>query len=225
MPIFRLTEEIIFPHPSLADDDGILAVGGDLSVDRLLLAYENGIFPWYSDDQPIIWWSPDPRLVLFPKKIKISKSMKKIIKKGIFKITYDKCFSDVIDNCKNTRESTWITDDVMNAYINMHNRGFAHSVEAWQEGQLVGGLYGVSIGKCFFGESMFTKVSNASKAAFIDLTKNLIDRDFSIIDCQQETDHLKSLGAEIISRKKFLDIIKIDTKYSLFASNWKILNR
>ncbi|MEN8904324.1 MAG: leucyl/phenylalanyl-tRNA--protein transferase [Clostridiales bacterium] len=225
MPIFRLTEELVFPHPSLAEDEGVLAVGGDLSVDRLLLAYKNGIFPWYSDNQPIIWWSPDPRFVLFPKKIKISKSMKKVIRKNIFKITYDNCFSEVINKCMELRiDSTWITDEMLIAYINLHKMGFAHSVEVWKNNKLVGGLYGVSIGKCFFGESMFSTESNSSKYALIHMAKKLDERDFLIIDCQQETEHLRTLGSESIPREAFLNIIKEGTNASSFASNWRIMN-
>ncbi len=210
MPIFRLSDDLIFPHPSLAEEDGLLAVDGDLSPERLILAYRSGIFPWFSEDEPILWWSPDPRFILYPKDIKISHSMKKLLKKNTYKISFDTCFRDVISNCSNLRREsgTWITNDMIEAYCKLHELGYAHSVEAWYEDKLVGGLYGISIGKCFFGESMFSTMSNASKAAFITLCKKLEEKEYVMVDCQVYTEHLESLGAVNISREKFLEIVE-----------------
>lgn len=216
MPVYTLPEDLIFPHPKLAREDGLLAVGGDLSIERLFLAYSNGIFPWYSDGEPILWWSPNPRFVLFPQDIKISKSMKKILKKGMYKVTYDTCFRDVIYNCGKMREEnegTWITEDMLEAYCRLHEEGYAHSVEVWHEEELVGGLYGVSIGKCFFGESMFSKMSNTSKIALITLSKDLLAKRFTLIDCQIYTKHLESMGAVKISRDEFLRLLKDSVKH------------
>lgn len=221
MPIFQLTNDIVFPHPSLANQDGILAVGGDLSVERLLLAYANGIFPWFSEDQPIIWWSPDPRFILFPKDIRISKSMKKFLKKNLYKITFDTSFEKVISLCANLRaNNTWITAEMMKSYIMLHKLGFAHSVEVWYENSLVGGLYGVSLGDCFFGESMFSTMDNASKTALILLCEKLIQKDFFLIDCQIYSKHLESLGAVNIPRDDFLKYLKAAANKKTLIGNW-----
>jgi leucyl/phenylalanyl-tRNA--protein transferase len=210
MPIFRLSDDLIFPHPSLAEEDGLLAIDGDLSTERLMLAYCNGIFPWFSEDEPILWWSPDPRFILYPKDIKVSHSMKKLLKKNVYRISFDTCFRDVVSNCGNVRKEsgTWITNGMLEAYCKLHELGHAHSVEAWYEDKLVGGLYGISIGKCFFGESMFSTMSNASKAAFITLCKKLEEQNYIMIDCQVYTEHLESLGAVNISRKEFLELLE-----------------
>lgn len=209
MPVFRLTEELIFPSPFLAEEDGILAIGGDLSVERLLLAYQNGIFPWYSDDEPIIWHAPNPRFVLFPEKIKISRSLKQLINKEVYTITVNTSFSEVIENCSNIaragQDGTWITQEMKQAYINLHKAGFATSVEVWNENKLAGGLYGVHINQVFFGESMFHLEPNTSKIALAFLAKMM---NFKIIDCQVHTSHLESLGAEYISLAEFLKIIQ-----------------
>lgn len=221
MTIYRLTKEIIFPHPELADEDGILAVGGDLSPKRLLLAYSNGIFPWFSQNEPIIWWSPDPRFVLYPNEIRISHSMSKLLRRNTYKITFDTCFEEVISMCAKLRtEGTWITKDIIKAYCNLHKLGFAHSVETWYEGKLVGGLYGVSLGRMFFGESMFSTMSNASKAALIVLTKNLLEKDFLLIDCQVHTNHLESMGGKSIHRKEFLSIIDKALEHETLLGSW-----
>jgi len=208
MSIFLLSDKIAFPHSHLAQKDGLLAVGGDLSQDRLLLAYKMGIFPWYSDSEPILWWSPDPRFVLYPDDIKISKTLKKIIQKDIFHITIDQAFSQVITSCARIRlqnnEGTWIDKDMIKAYCKLHESGFAHSVEAWHEGELAGGLYGVSLGRCFFGESMFTRISNASNVAFVFLVEYLKSLSFDMIDCQVSTEHLVRFGAKEIPREQFL---------------------
>lgn len=210
MPVYRLSEELAFPHPSLADEDGLLAVGGDLSSQRLLLAYCNGIFPWFSEAEPILWWSPDPRFVLYPENIKVSHSMKKLLKKNIYRVTYDTCFRDIISNCANTRKDTgtWITNEMIEAYCNLHDLGFAHSVETWYEDKLVGGLYGLALGKCFFGESMFSIMDNASKTAIITLSRLLEQKGFLMIDCQVYTEHLESLGAVKIPREEFLRLLE-----------------
>lgn len=210
MPVYRLSEELAFPHPSLADEDGLLAVGGDLSSQRLLLAYCNGIFPWFSEDEPILWWSPDPRFVLYPENIKVSHSMKKLLKKNIYRVTYDTCFKDIISNCANTRKDTgtWITNEMIEAYCTLHDLGFAHSVETWYEDKLVGGLYGLALGKCFFGESMFSIMDNASKTAIITLSRLLEQKGFLMIDCQVYTEHLESLGAVKIPREEFLRLLE-----------------
>jgi leucyl/phenylalanyl-tRNA--protein transferase len=221
MPIFQLTDDIIFPHPSLANEDGILAIGGDLSVERLLLAYANGIFPWYTDEQPIIWWSPDPRFVLYPKDIKISKSMKKFFKKNLYKVTLDTSFEKVISMCADLRvNDTWITAEMMESYIMLHKLGFAHSVEVWYENSLVGGLYGVSLGNCFFGESMFSTMDNASKTALIFLSEKLMEKDFLLIDCQVYTKHLESMGALNIPRDHFLKLLKVSAGKKTLIGNW-----
>ncbi|MDO5516532.1 MAG: leucyl/phenylalanyl-tRNA--protein transferase [Clostridium sp.] len=210
MAIYQLTQELIFPDPKFSEEDGLLAVGGDLSIDRLLLAYSNGIFPWYSKGEPILWWSPKPRFVLIPEDIRISKSMKKIIKKGEFQVTFNNDFAGVIGNCKSMRENeegTWITDEMKEAYIDLHKAGYAMSVETYLDGQLVGGLYGVVIGRCYFGESMFSKVSNASKIALITLAERLKELNFEFIDCQVYTEHLESMGAKMVEWNKFKAMI------------------
>jgi leucyl/phenylalanyl-tRNA--protein transferase len=206
-----LTKELIFPSPDFADEEGLLAFGGDLSIERLLLAYRNGIFPWFSEDEPICWWCPDPRFVLFPDELKISKSMRTVLNTGTFKFTINKAFDKVIRNCQKVsrkdQPGTWITDEVLEAYNNLHKAGYAHSAEAWKNGELVGGLYGVKLGKVFFGESMFSEESNASKFAFIKFVEHLKKQDVELIDCQVYTEHLESLGARMIERKDFLQML------------------
>ena len=208
MSIFALDKNIVFPPVHLAEPDGLLAVGGDLSTERLLLAYRSGIFPWYESEH-ILWWSPDPRFVLFPGELKVSNSMHQLIKKNTFEFTTNKDFTGVINNCKTIsrrgQESTWITDAVKNAFISLHNLGYAHSAETWMNGELVGGLYGIRMGKVFFGESMFSKVSNASKFAFIKYVNHLQEEGIALIDCQVYTAHLESLGAKMIDRKDFIE--------------------
>ncbi|ETZ19504.1 leucyl/phenylalanyl-tRNA--protein transferase [Pedobacter sp. V48] len=208
--VFRLPEdEIVFPNPALADPDGLLAVGGDLSIERLLLAYHNGIFPWFSDDDPICWYSPHERCVIYPAEVKVSKSMAKVLKSDAFVVTFNKAFREVIVNCakvgRKDQPGTWITQEMQDAYISLHEKGYAKSVEVWKDNVLVGGLYGVEVGDVFCGESMFSLVSNASKTALIWLCKT--DR-FKLIDCQLPNDHLMSLGAEMISRKQYDEFLK-----------------
>jgi leucyl/phenylalanyl-tRNA--protein transferase len=220
MPLFELTRKIIFPAPELAHESGILAVGGDLRPKRLIKAYRQGIFPWYGENEPIIWWSPDPRFVLFPEALKISDSMKRIMKSKQFSITYDKNFPEVIAACKKVPRKgqsgqTWITDEMVAAYCRLNEMGIAHSVEVWHRGRLAGGLYGLLIGSLFFGESMFYKKSNASKAGFIDLVLRLKKGGISLIDCQVHTPHLESLGGRFISRKEYLKRLKSGLKKTL----------
>ena len=207
MPVFALKKELYFPPVGLAQPDGLLAIGGDLSPDRLLLAYKQGIFPWYEGDY-ILWWSPDPRFVLFPDELKVSKSMKTLLKKNAFDFTVNKGFEKVIRQCKNVnrpgQKGTWITDEVERAYLRMHQLGFAVSAETWKDGILVGGAYGLRLGKIFFGESMFSKIPNASKYAFIKLVENLKQEGVELIDCQVYTEHLESLGAKMITRNEFM---------------------
>ncbi len=211
MTIYRLFEEPIFPDPEEADPDGLLAVGGDLSPQRLLTAYSNGIFPWYAEDSPILWWSTNPRLVLLPQNFHMPRSLRRVLNKGMFTFTLDTAFRDVIHGCATAprpeQEGTWIVDEMVEAYTLLHDLGYAHSVEAWQDGELVGGLYGISIGSAFFGESMFFKVPDASKAAFAVLVNQLKAWGFTLIDCQQTTKHLLRFGAEEMQRFRFLAML------------------
>ena len=205
-----LNETIEFPPLAEANPEGLLAVGGDLSPDRVLYAYQNGIFPWYESDQPILWWAPDPRFVLYPRKLKVSKSTKQILKNQSFEITVNRNFKDVIQACakikREAQSGTWITDEMMETYCELHQRGIAKSVEVWQNKKLVGGLYGVELNDTIFcGESMFSYVSNASKIGFINFVQN---SNYKLIDCQLHTNHLESLGAEPISRSKFMQYLK-----------------
>ena len=208
--MYFLLKELFFPDVTEADRDGILAVGGDLSPERLLLAYQSGIFPWFDSDDPILWWAPHQRMVLFPDELVASKSMRSILRKEIFTVTFNKDFRGVISNCsqirRNGQRGTWITSEMIEAYVKLHELGFAKSVEVWQNNELVGGLYGIDLGHVFCGESMFSKVSNASKVAFITLVENLKVRKYKLIDCQVHNDHLESLGAREIDRAEFMKI-------------------
>jgi len=224
MPVYLLPDELVFPSPQLARKEGLLAVGGDLSQERLLLAYRMGIFPWYSEDEPIMWWSPDPRLVLYPSEFRVSRSLKKTIKKQMFKLTVDEAFESVINACARSRtkadEGTWIVEEMIAAYYRLHESGLAHSVEVWQDGKLVGGLYGVSLGKCFFGESMFTHISNASKVALVTLVQHLQALEFDFIDCQISTPHLLRFGAQEIPRTRFLRELEQALKFPTLKGKW-----
>jgi leucyl/phenylalanyl-tRNA--protein transferase len=206
-----LDDKLWFPHPNEAMEDGLLAIGGDLRPERLLLAYRTGIFPWYNDDIPL-WWHPNPRFVLFPQDLFISKSMKQVIAKNSFEFRVNSSFKDVITNCKKInrkeQDGTWINNDVIDAYTKLHHLGFAHSAEAWQNDKLVGGLYGIKLGNIFFGESMFSYKSNASKFAFIKYTEQLLKEGIVLIDCQVYTEHLESLGARMILRKEFMMLLE-----------------
>ncbi len=203
---------IYFPHPEQTTTEGILAVGGDLSVERLRLAYQWGIFPWYNPEDPILWWNPDPRFVIYPEKVKVARSLRPYFNQQKFRVTYDQAFANVISHCqevkRNGQSSTWITDEMKAAYIELHLQGICHSVEVWNGDDLVGGLYGVALGKIFSGESMFSLESNASKFGFVSLARKLQEWDFWVIDCQQPNPYLESLGGESISRKKYMDIIR-----------------
>ena len=210
--MYLLSKEFVFPPVNLANKDGLLAVGGDLSTERLLLAYKSGIFPWYNQGEPIVWYSPNPRMVLFPKDLKVSKSMKQVIRSDNFTVTFNQNFSEVISNCKHIfrasdQGETWITNEMQQAYINLHKIGVAKSVEVWLGDELVGGLYGIDLGTVFCGESMFSKVSNASKLAFIKLVEKLEKENYKLIDCQVYNNHLASLGADEISRDEFLKFL------------------
>jgi len=225
MPVFQLTDEILFPDPSLAEPDGLLAVGGDLNSERLLTAYASGIFPWYSEHEPILWWSPDPRLVLFPQKLKVSHSLQQKIKKNVFSVRMDSDFVQVISACAETERKheggTWIMEEMKAAYIRLHHKGFAHSVESYLDGKLVGGLYGVSLGKAFFGESMFHTVTDASKVAFHYLVEKAKEFEFLFIDSQVETEHLVSLGAELIPRENYLKLLKEAMTHRSHTGPWQ----
>jgi leucyl/phenylalanyl-tRNA--protein transferase len=211
MTLIALNETLQFPPVEMADEDGLLAVGGDLSRERLLYAYSNGIFPWY-ETRYILWWCPDPRFVLFPAELKISSSMKQLLKKQIFEFSINRDFNAVISNCKTIsrkgQDGTWITEEMRNAFNDLHAAGYAHSAEVWSNGELVGGLYGVRLGKIFFGESMFSRQSNASKYAFICYVEQLKKEGVELIDCQVYTSHLESLGASMIPRSRFLSVLK-----------------
>lgn len=207
--VFSLpNDEVVFPNPELADEDGLLAIGGDLSPERLILAYHHGIFPWFSDDDPICWYSPHERCVIYPERIKVSKSMKQVLKNGGFNVTLDKCFADVIAKCakapRKDQPGTWITAEMQQAYIKLHQLGWAHSVEVWKNNALVGGLYGIAVGDVFCGESMFSLVSNASKVALIFLCQQT---NFKLIDCQLPNEHLLSLGAEMVDRETYMQVL------------------
>lgn len=222
--MYRLTEEITFPHPDYADADGLLAIGGDLSLDRLLLAYQYGIFPWFNADEPPLWWAPDPRWVIFPSQVYVSKTMRQVFDRQYFRISYDQCFEQVIGACaaapRAGQAGTWLLPAVQKAYLGLHRLGLAHSVEVWQGDALVGGLYGVSLGRVFYGESMFSHVSNASKAALIQLARSLQARDFWLIDCQVHTTHLESMGAVSISRRQFLDYLDRNPLGQTLRGGW-----
>jgi leucyl/phenylalanyl-tRNA--protein transferase len=211
MALFALDNELLFPPVHLAEPDGLLAIGGDLSTERLLLAYRNGIFPWYEGEH-ILWWCPDPRFILIPDQLRVSKSMRQLLRRNAFTFTVNKAFTSVISSCKpiNRRgqDGTWITDGIREAYTRLHEAGYAHSAEVWYNDELVGGLYGVRLGKVFFGESMFSKMSNASKYAFINYIELLKNEDVQLIDCQVYTEHLESLGARMMARSTFVQLLK-----------------
>ena len=223
---YYITEEIqSFPHPFLADEDGLLLLGGSISPEKMLLAYSYGIFPWYNEDSPVMWWFTHPRFVLFPEKLKIRKSMRRYFNKEIFRCTMNKHFDIVLDHCKSVsrsdQESTWITDELQICLQKLHKMGYAHSVEVWQGDQLVGGLYGLAIGKIFYGESMFSLVPDASKFGFITLVQWLDSQGFQLIDCQQETQHLATFGAEMIPKESFMQYLKDNFKEKPMDIAWK----
>ncbi|GAB5538290.1 MAG: leucyl/phenylalanyl-tRNA--protein transferase [Salibacteraceae bacterium] len=224
MPIYQLNEAMAFPRPELADDDGLLAVGGDMSVERVMLAYEHGIFPWYHEEQPILWWSPPRRMMLYPGKLKVSKSLRRSIKNKGFELRIDFAFYEVIMNCaqvkRKDQEDTWINQDTIAVFQKLHNLGFAHSFEIWKANELVGGLYGLSLGKAFFGESMFSKETDASKAAFYYLHAFIVQQNFHFVDCQLHNDHLASLGAYEVPREQYLSELKSALAYPDIIGKW-----
>jgi leucyl/phenylalanyl-tRNA--protein transferase len=224
--IYRLGREIAFPDPSRAEPDGLLAVGGDLGPERLLAAYSEGIFPWYDERSPILWWSPDPRLVLYPDELHVSRRLARTIRQGRFRISSDAAFEDVIRRCaaraRPGQRGTWITDEMIEAYVSLHRLGFAHSIEAWEGEDLAGGLYGVSLGAAFFGESMFADRTDASKVAFARAVEWLRDRGVRLVDCQVRTEHLVSLGAHEIPRAEFLARVAAALERPLRRGRWAI---
>jgi leucyl/phenylalanyl-tRNA--protein transferase len=226
MPIFRLVDETVFPPPDYADPSGLIAVGGDLSSERLLEAYRVGIFPWYSEDQPILWWSPDPRAILELDEFKVSRSLKKTLKRKVFKVTFDRVFEEVIDACASVprcgQRGTWITAEMRDAYVKLHGLGYAHSVETWFEGALVGGLYGVSLGKAFFGESMYHIKTDASKVALATLVEKLKSWGFHFIDSQMTTEHMMRLGVKEIPRRIFQKRLRSALRHPTKRGKWHI---
>ena len=224
MAVFALDDRLAFPDPGLAEPSGLLAIDGDLSPERLILAYSMGIFPWYSEDEPICWWSPEQRMLLYPSSFKLSKSLRLTIAKEEFEVRFDSCFREVIASCstikRDDQNGTWITQDMIEAYVELHALGLAHSVEVFMDDELAGGLYGVSLGKAFFGESMFHKKRDASKIALYYLVQKIITMDFHFIDAQVETAHLKSLGARNIPRKQFLNELKEALTFPTIQGKW-----
>jgi leucyl/phenylalanyl-tRNA--protein transferase len=218
------SEGIRFPDPSFADPEGITAIGGDLSVPRLLEAYRLGIFPWYNPSEMPLWWCPDPRYVIFPDEVQVSKTMRQSLRREVFEVTFDQCFEQVMRACGETprpgQQGTWVSDEFLEAYCELHRLGYAHSVEVWHDGRLAGGLYGISLGKCFFGESMFTWVTNASKTALITLAQRLREKDFWLIDCQMPTEHLVSMGARGIPRRVFLEYMRRNESEKTPLGSW-----
>ena len=212
-----------FPPLEAASPEGLLAVGGDLNPDRLLSAYRQGVFPWFSDGQPILWWSPNPRAILYPADLHISRSLRKSLRTQGFEVTADRAFDDVIQRCaesRNSREGTWITSGMQEAYCTLHRMGYAHSVETWQNGQLVGGLYGLAIGKAFFGESMFSQITDASKTALVALSVSLTAGGYHFIDCQVVSEHLNSLGAKAVPRYRFSSELKQAVETPVYETPW-----
>ncbi|HEX9307385.1 MAG TPA: leucyl/phenylalanyl-tRNA--protein transferase [Anaeromyxobacter sp.] len=224
MPIYRLGREIAFPDPALAEPDGLLAVGGDLSPERLLAAYAQGIFPWYDDRSPILWWSPDPRLVLDPRDLHVARSLARTLRRGTYRVTADAAFAQVIRRCAERdrpgQRGTWITPEMTDAYVELHRLGFAHSFEAWEGETLAGGLYGVSLGAAFFGESMFADLRDASKVAFVRAVEWLAARGVALVDCQVRTEHLVSLGAREIRRARFLERVAAALDAPTLQGRW-----
>lgn len=224
MTVYLLNEQLIFPHPAHAEENGLLAIGGDLGVDRLLLAYKTGIFPWYSDGYPIMWFSPDPRLILDLPNLYVSKKLSKIIRSGVFEVKFDSLFEDVIMSCSSAsrrgQSGTWITNDMIDAYVRLHHEGYAHSVETYRDGKLVGGLYGISLGAVFFGESMFHTVSDASKIALVSLVEFLAARDFDFIDSQVPNSHMRLMGGREVDRETFLAMLGRALEKKTLKGSW-----
>lgn len=225
MPVFRLTDELVFPPPHLAED-GLIAVGGDLRRERLLLAYRQGIFPWYSEGEPLLWWSPDPRMILLPGEFHLSKRFLRNLRKTPFKVTLDRAFAEVIRGCaavpRHGQDGTWITREMITAYVGLHEEGYAHSAECWLNGRLVGGLYGISLGGCFFGESMYSLEADASKTALAALTRQLQACDIDLIDCQVSNPHLRRLGARPVRRTAFLKMLRAALEKPTHQGRWQL---
>jgi len=226
MTIVRLGRELVFPPPEESEPDGLLAVGGDLSPERLLLAYANGIFPWYGEGLPILWHSPDPRTVLLPEALHVPRSLSKLLRRGDYEVRLDTEFAQVVERCAHVHRpegpGTWITEDMREAYVRLHALGFAHSAEAWYQGELVGGLYGVSLGGAFFGESMFAERSDASKVAFVTLVRQLTRWEFTLVDCQVHTEHLERFGAEPWPRARFLAVLSRALERPTRRGSWRL---
>jgi leucyl/phenylalanyl-tRNA---protein transferase len=226
MPIYRLTDDIAFPPVHFAED-GLLAVGGDLRPERLLLAYGSGIFPWYSEGEPLLWWSPDPRMVMFPDSFHCARSLRRVVNKGVFEVTLNRAFPEVIEACSGTprpgQDGTWITSEMEAAYVGLHEAGYAMSIECWAEGKLAGGLYGIALGGCFFGESMFSHQANASKVAMHALIVSAKAWGIPFIDCQVANPHLASLGAQEIGRREFMKHLDAGLRVRLAPEAWKTL--
>jgi leucyl/phenylalanyl-tRNA--protein transferase len=229
MPVYRLIDEVVFPPPDQADPSGLLAIGGDLSSERLLTAYRLGIFPWYSEGDPILWWSPNPRVIIEPAKFHVSRRLRQKLRQRRFVTTFDRAFDQVIEACATTpragQKGTWITTEMKEAYIRLHTEGFAHSVESWRDDTLAGGIYGVSLGRCFFGESMFFHVTDGSKAAFAALAERLTEWKFDLIDAQMNNPHLVSLGAKEIPRRVFLARLQKALGYPTLLGSWHATRR
>lgn len=225
MPVYQLPKDLVFPDPALADDEGLLAVGGDLSPERLVLAYQNGIFPWYSEGRPILWWCPRPRLVLLPEELRVNRSLRKVMRRAPYRITLDTAFEAVLEACAQTprpeQGGTWITTDMRSAYVELHRLGIAHSVEAWQGDTLVGGLYGLALGTAFFGESMFARAPDASKVAFATLVQQLRAWSFQLVDCQVVTEHLVRFGAREFELGDFLGQLHVATQERHRKGPWR----
>lgn len=224
MPVFRLPREVVFPDPSLAEPDGLLAVGGDLSPERLLQAYARGLFPWYSTGEPILWWCPDPRWILRPSELHVGRTLGRLLRRAPFRVTADTVFEEIVDRCARKRRpgqrGTWITKDMRAAYERLHALGWAHSIEAWDGERLAGGLYGVSLGGAFFGESMFADIPDASKVAFVSLARVLGTRGFGLIDCQVHTEHLERFGARALPRSEFLRLLRDEVAKPTWRGVW-----
>jgi leucyl/phenylalanyl-tRNA--protein transferase len=225
MPVYRLTHKLVFPPPECASREGLVAIGGDLSCERLLLAYSQGIFPWPTEGLPLLWYSPDPRYVIDPRRAHVPRSLRKRIRRGGFEIRCDTAFAEVIARCRSAerpgQDGTWITPDMERAYVSLHERGYAHSVECWIDGRLAGGLYGVSLGRAFFGESMYAEAPDASKVAFVTLLGNLVHWDFAMVDCQVHTEHLERFGAEAWPRRRFLDALRTALAAPTRTGRWR----
>ena len=224
MPVFQLSRDIVFPSPELAEPDGLIAIGGDLSPERIMEAYRSGIFPWYSEGDPILWWSPSPRLILFPQEFYVSRRLARTIRQNVFSVSADSAFEKVITNCaakrSENRLETWITQEMISAYCQLHELGYAHSIECWKEDKLVGGLYGISLDHVFFGESMFSNMSNSSKVALNALVQHAKETGIHLIDCQMRTEHLASLGAREISRTKFEKLLNKNIRKTTPQQKW-----